>query len=147
MPLPVFRRASLVALRRFLAVGIFISVLRGAICMAGTPVTDYLIDPCETDDDHTENNLPNSTVTCIAQTPDRYLWVGTYGGLSRFDGVRFVTYDHLNQPAIGHSRIQGLNVDAGGTLWISTFRGGLTSCRDGVFNREWPDDPFWFDLH
>jgi signal transduction histidine kinase/ligand-binding sensor domain-containing protein len=147
MPLPVFRRASLVALRRFLAVGILISVMRGAICMAGTPVTDYLIDPCDTDDEHPENNLPNSTVTCIAQTWDRYLWVGTYGGLARFDGVRFITFDHFNQPAIGHSRIQGLYVDAEGTLWVSTFRGGLTSCRGLSFKQEWPDDPFWYDLH
>jgi signal transduction histidine kinase/ligand-binding sensor domain-containing protein len=147
MPLSVVRRASLVALRRFLSAGILICVTGGAICMAATPATDYLIDPCDTEDDHTENNLPNSTVTCIAQTWDRYLWVGTYGGLARFDGVRFVTYDHLNQPAIGHSRIQGLYVDAEGTLWVSTFRGGLTSCRGTAFKQEWPDDPFWYDLH
>jgi len=34
-------------------------------------------------------------------------------------------------------------LDANGTLWISTFRGGLTSYRDGVFRNEWPDQPVY----
>ena len=31
-------------------------------------------------------------VRAIAQSRDGFLWVGTDGGLARFDGVRFVTY-------------------------------------------------------
>ncbi|HTV40777.1 MAG TPA: two-component regulator propeller domain-containing protein [Candidatus Sulfotelmatobacter sp.] len=102
---------------------------------------DYLIKTWDTED-----NLSGSTVTAIAQTPDGYLWVGTYEGLTRFDGVHAVTYDSLNTPALSHSRIQGLYLDTNGTLWISTYRGGLTSYRKGVFRREWPDQPY-FDLH
>ena len=102
---------------------------------------DYLIKTWDTED-----NLSGGTVTAIAQTPDGYLWVGTYEGLTRFDGVHAVTYDSLNTPALSHSRIQGLYLDARGTLWINTYRGGLTSCRDGAFRRELPDQPY-FDLH
>ena len=106
------------------------------------PVSDdYLVRTWDTED-----NLSGSTVTAILQTPDGYLWVGTYEGLTRFDGVHTVTYDSLNRPALSHSRIQGLYLDARGTLWINTYRGGLTSYRDGGFHREWPDQPF-FDLH
>jgi len=75
---------------------------------------DYLVDDWDT-----ENNLPSSTATSIAQTPDGYLWIGTYNGLARFDGTRFV-----NTPALGQPRVQGLFLDANGTLWINTFRGG-----------------------
>lgn len=106
------------------------------------PVSDdYLIRTWDTED-----NLSGSTVTSILQTPDGYLWVGTYEGLTRFDGVHSVTFDSLNTPALSHSRIQGLYLDARGTLWINTYRGGLTSFRDGLFRREWPDQPD-FDLH
>jgi signal transduction histidine kinase/ligand-binding sensor domain-containing protein len=42
--------------------------------------------------------------------------------------------------------VQGLFLDANGTLWINTFKGGLTSYRGGVFRNEWPDQPV-FDLH
>jgi len=89
-----------------------------------------------------DDNLSGSTVTSIIQTPDGYLWVGTYEGLIRFDGVHSVLFDSLNKPALGHSRIQGLYLDAGGTLWINTYRGGLTSYRDGEFRREWDDQPY-----
>ncbi|HWX20250.1 MAG TPA: two-component regulator propeller domain-containing protein [Candidatus Binatia bacterium] len=92
---------------------------------------EYLIDVWDT-----EKGLPNSSVTAIAQTPDGYLWVGTYNGLARFDGVRFTTF---NAPELGHARTQDLFVDNNGTLWINTYRGGLTSYRNGVFRREWPE--------
>ena len=107
----------------------------------GAEPADYLIDVWDT-----ENDLPNSSVTALAQTRDGYLWVGTYNGLARFDGVKFVTYDPVNTPALGHARIRDLFLDGGGTLWINTYRGGLTSYRDGVFRREW-DGPGEFDLH
>lgn len=96
---------------------------------------EYLIDVWDTE--NTDNELPNSSVTAIAQTPDGYLWIGTYNGLARFDGKRFMTFDPAKTPALGHARIQGLYVDAEGTLWINTYRGGLTSCRNLVFSREW----------
>jgi ligand-binding sensor domain-containing protein len=37
----------------------------------------------------TEHGLPQNSVTAITQTPDGYLWLGTFGGLARFDGVKF----------------------------------------------------------
>jgi signal transduction histidine kinase/ligand-binding sensor domain-containing protein len=103
--------------------------------------SNYLIDVWDS-----ENDLPNSTVTAIAQTPDGYMWIGTYNGLARFDGIRFVTFDPVNTPALGHARIQDLFVDESGTLWVNTYRGGLTSYRNGSFQREW-QGPGEFDLH
>ena len=94
--------------------------------------TEFLTDVWTAD-----NGLPSSSVTDIAQTPDGYLWVGTYNGLVRFDGVRFVTFDPANVPALGHARVRRLAVDAKGTLYINTYDGSLTSFRHGVFTREW----------
>src|SRR5580700_9098971 len=37
-----------------------------------------------------ENGLPGNSVTCLVQTRDGFLWVGTTTGLARFDGVKFV---------------------------------------------------------
>ncbi len=80
-----------------------------------------------------ENGLPDDSVTAIAQTPDGYLWIGTFNGLARFDGVRFVTFDPANTPALLHARVRRLYVDSQGTLWINTYDGSLTSYRDGKF--------------
>ncbi len=110
--------------------------LRLAGSSAAAETADYLIAVWSG-----ENGLPDSSVTAIAQTPDDYLWVGTYNGLARFDGARFVTFDPVNTPALTQTRIQaeGLFLDASGTLWINTFLGGLTSYRNGVFKQELPD--------
>lgn len=35
------------------------------------------------------NALPNSKITGVVQTSDGYLWVGSFTGLARFDGVKF----------------------------------------------------------
>jgi len=92
----------------------------------------YLIDGWDT-----EQGLPDDFVTSIVQTPDGYLWIGTYNGLARFDGSRFVTFQPGNTPQLGHERIMKLFVDAQGTLWINTYDGSLTTWRNGVFTREW----------
>ena len=110
--------------------------------LAALATTDYLMDGWGT-----ENNLPSSTVTSLAQTPDGYLWVGTYDGLARFDGARFVTFDPGEPTRVEPAaRAGNLCSDVSGTLWINTFRGGLTSYRNGVFRQELPDQPT-FDLH
>src|SRR5438132_852680 len=35
---------------------------------------------------------PQSSGRTMAQTRDGYLWLGTWNGLARFDGVRFTTF-------------------------------------------------------
>lgn len=138
MPLWVRNRTWLLAIRALSLCGVLLALPCTGICGAGPG--DYLIKTWDTED-----NLSGSTVTSIIQTPDGYLWVGTYEGLTRFDGVHSVTFDSQNQTNLSNSRIQGLYLDARGTLWINTYRGGLTSYRDGAFRREWPDQSY-FDL-
>ncbi len=129
-------------LRRLLLAGIPAVIFFGLAPKIISAPTGFLVDVWDTG-----SGLPSSTVTAIAQTPDGYLWVGTYNGLARFDGARFVSFDPGNEPEIGQARIQGIFLDTRGTLWINTFHGGLTSYRDGHFHNEWPDQTNTFDLH
>ena len=81
----------------------------------------------------TENGLPQNSVTSIVQTRDGYLWLGTFGGLARFDGVQFTVFNTVNTAGIRSNRIRALYEDAEGNLWIGSEHGGLTRYRDGVF--------------
>jgi signal transduction histidine kinase/ligand-binding sensor domain-containing protein len=135
------RRVFSLPLHDFFSAGMAGAFIFFAACRLVAAPADYLVTHWDT-----ENNLPSSTVTAIAQTPDGYLWVGTYNGLARFDGAQFTTFDPVNQPELGQARVQGLFLDANGTLWINTFLGGLTSYRDGVFRNELPNQRT-FDLH
>jgi signal transduction histidine kinase/ligand-binding sensor domain-containing protein len=96
---------------------------------------DYFIDVTTGD-----KGLPNSSVTAITQTSDGYLWVGTYNGLARFDGERFVKFYPENTPALRNARIRRLAVMPDGVLWISGHDGSLTTYRDGNFTLEWPGE-------
>jgi signal transduction histidine kinase len=80
-----------------------------------------------------EQGLPQNKVTTVVQTHDDYLWVGTYNGLARFDGVRFTVFDDNNTPDLYSSRITSLFEAADETLWIGTENGDVTEYKDGRF--------------
>ena len=81
----------------------------------------------------TAEDLPQNSVTALVQTRDGYLWLGTYGGLGRFDGVRFTVFDTANTPELRSNGIQALLEDGRGALWIGTNGGGLSRFQDGRF--------------
>ena len=82
----------------------------------------------------TKEGLPQSSVTSILQTSDGYLWLGTQGGLVRFDGIRFQVFAPATNPGLTSSRIRTLFEDRQHTLWIGTEEGGLVRYADGVFS-------------
>lgn len=93
----------------------------------GKALTQYNLDVWTTADE-----LPQNSVTAIVQTRDGYLWLGTYGGLVRFDGVRFTIFD-VASGALESNGVQALLEDRSGDLWIGTNGGGLTRHRGGTF--------------
>ncbi len=78
--------------------------------------------------------LPQYTVNTIVQSREGYLWLGTFHGLVRFDGVEFVVFDRRNSPEIRDDRIWSLCEDSSGTLWAGTSK-GLVSFRNSRFAR------------
>lgn len=78
-----------------------------------------------------ENGLPGITVNSVAQTPDGYLWVGTFSGLARFDGVRFVSVDLGGQPGPEQASVYCLRADQQGNLWVGMKDGRLLQLCDG----------------
>jgi ligand-binding sensor domain-containing protein len=80
----------------------------------------------------TEQGLPQSTVQALAQTRDGHLWVGTMGGLARFDGIRFTVFDARTVPELGLGSILSLMEDAEGNLWIGRA-GAAVIYKDGHF--------------
>jgi ligand-binding sensor domain-containing protein/signal transduction histidine kinase len=81
----------------------------------------------------TDSGLPQNTIHAILQTRDGYLWLGTDGGLVRFDGADFVTFDTENTPQFASDTVYDLMQDESGTLWISSAA-GLVSYRGGAFH-------------
>lgn len=80
-----------------------------------------------------ETGWQEDTVTCVLQSHDGYLWLGTYHGLVRFDGVRFRVLDSGNTPGLQNGVITSLYEDPEGGLWIGHETGQLTRLADGRF--------------
>ncbi|MGC2399827.1 MAG: two-component regulator propeller domain-containing protein, partial [Acidobacteriaceae bacterium] len=78
-----------------------------------------------------QDGLPEDTVQAIQQSSDGYLWIGTTGGLVKFDGSHFRLYDHATTPALVDNSIFCLLPARDGSLWIGTDGGGVVHFHDG----------------
>ena len=66
--------------------------------------------------------MTTETTNHLIQSPDGYVWVGTYTGLHRFDGKRFTVYNNQNSD-LPSSNILRLGLDSKQRLWLGTLHG------------------------
>ena len=73
------------------------------------------------------DGLSQSTINCILQDKDGYIWVGTQDGLNKYDGYEVVQYKTKlkDKNSIANAFITALYEDKKGGLWIGTQTGGL----------------------
>ena len=79
----------------------------------------------------TEQGLPQNSVHAIVQTKDGYLWLGTFGGLVRFDGLAFTVIAGGADSRFLSNRIRSIHEGRSGALWVGTERGGLSRFANG----------------
>ena len=77
------------------------------------------------------NGLPTDEANAVLQTTDGYLWIGSYGGLLRFDGSTFQNFS--TEGAIATPSIRCLFEDSAGRLWIGSSDAGVFVYENGVF--------------
>lgn len=68
------------------------------------------------------SSLPYDSVREIYQDSRGYVWIGTYKGLSRYDGTRFRNYDRQDLK-VSSDFINVINEDSEGNLWLGTDNG------------------------
>ena len=97
-----------------------------------------------TDDTYwqTVPGLPTKTVAALLHTRDGYLWIGTYEGLFRYDGVNYTLIDSQRQPTWHDLAVTALYEAPDGTLWLGHERGAVRAYKDGNFT-EYPARPGW----
>ena len=106
----------------------------GAAAAEGTNTVDPVNDPENFSAvlyDNT-NGLPTSEANAIVQTADGFIWIGSYGGLIRYDGNTFVRMDSTS----GLTSIKCLYVDDQDRLWIGTNDNGAAVLFKGEL-RKW----------
>jgi diguanylate cyclase (GGDEF)-like protein len=82
----------------------------------------------------TRDGLPQVQVLTVHQCADAYLWLGTYSGLSRYNGERFEHFRTID--GLRSNYITSLSSVGSGGLWIGTgtgvcrYVGGNIDCLD-----------------
>jgi signal transduction histidine kinase/ligand-binding sensor domain-containing protein/DNA-binding response OmpR family regulator len=72
--------------------------------------------------------LVNNEVTSIIQDKKGFIWIGTRGGLHRFDGyeMKLLKYDYGNNTNLLSQSIEVLHNGKKNNVWIGTKSGGLS---------------------
>lgn len=83
----------------------------------------------------TRDGLPQNTIHAIVQDKQGFLWLGTDGGLVRFDGSVFKTFNQENTPTLINNAIRALAVASDGALWLGTYGGGITVLKKGLMQK------------
>ncbi len=90
-------------------------------------LTQYLVDRWGASD-----GLPHERAQAISQGPDGFLWVGTEGGLARFDGLRFERFWPPGFTQLGSEGIHALYRARDGSMWIGTDMGDVFRYANGT---------------
>lgn len=69
-----------------------------------------------------DDGLLHNSVTAIIQDHKGFIWVGTKGGLNRFDGCDFKDFSTVEKRS-GENSITSLREDQNGRLWVGTLNG------------------------
>lgn len=74
-----------------------------------------------------ETGLVHNNVNHIFQDHKGFIWIGTNGGLARYDGHQYLVFknDELDKNSITNNFVTAIAEDRTGNLWIATSGGGL----------------------
>ncbi|KGQ20114.1 Diguanylate cyclase/phosphodiesterase (GGDEF & EAL domains) with PAS/PAC sensor(s) [Lysobacter dokdonensis DS-58] len=70
-----------------------------------------------------EHGLAQNTVTAFAQDLDGFVWVGTQGGLHRYDGQRYHLFRHdpRDPASLPDSYVTALAIEGRDAVWVGTY--------------------------
>lgn len=129
-----WKKTGMQAIAFLLAAGISCSLAVQSLCIEAEAVGSF-------DDNFVEeiynnaNGMVSSEANVICETDDGYMWIGSYAGLSRYDGSEF---EFVLEG--GLVNVVGMMTDSRGRLWIGTNDAGIARYENGKYTYFTMDD-------
>lgn len=75
----------------------------------------------------TQDGLSNNTVMALAQDTTGFIWIGTLGGLNRYDGNRVRSFEHdpADPQSLPNGFVRALHPAPDGGMWLGTHTAGI----------------------
>jgi ligand-binding sensor domain-containing protein len=84
---------------------------------------------------NTNDGLASSTVYCMIQDKDGFMWFGTAAGLCRFDGTHFKTFTTAD--GLPDNEILKIYQDSQGRIWMLPFKNAICYYLNGkIYNQQ-----------
>lgn len=80
-----------------------------------------------------KDGLPSSEVYCAMQDSKGFIWFGTDGGVSRFDGYSFRNF--TVEEGMADNTVFGINEDRHGRIWFRSLSGKLCYVENDTIHR------------
>ncbi len=88
----------------------------------------------------TDNGLPSSAILDIHQSKTGYIWLLTYNGLLRYDGVEFYRFDKNHPGYFNTNNIFAITETPDSTIWFGSYGHGIVKYKNDDFTKiETPD--------
>jgi len=81
------------------------------------------------------DGLISNNLTSISQASDKFLWITTFNGILRFDGVNFKLYDKNNLPFLNSNGFYRSFEDSKGNLWFTSQSSGIIKFSNNNFHQ------------
>jgi len=81
----------------------------------------------------TKQGLPSDSINDIIQDETGYIWIGSFNGLIRFDGITFVNFSKFEKNGFESNSITSLAEAPDGSIWIGTNGEGVSRFRNNRF--------------
>lgn len=75
----------------------------------------------------TDNGMPSNTIASLACDDYGYIWMGTWNGVSRFDGYHFYNYQTGIASGVRglHNRVDKVTIDQSQNVWLKMYDGKM----------------------
>jgi ligand-binding sensor domain-containing protein len=122
--LRIWRQARLADLRRIIHLIVHLTIL---FCLTEPAHAQYGFEVWTVD-----SGMPENEIRGITQTPDGYLWIATFNGLVRFDGVHLTLFNR-ETPGLLSNQFGTMLQGRDGDLWLDSVDRGVVRYHNGVF--------------
>ena len=82
-----------------------------------------------------KDGLISNNLTSVNQSSSKFIWITTFNGIIRFDGVNFKLYDKSNIPFINSNGFYNSFEDNKGNLWFSSQSSGVINYSNNAFHQ------------